>query len=108
MLARRATHEEIGMVLGIHLNTLRRHHKELLRTCFEETNNAMWHSLYEQGIGIPGKPARGKELAQPATPPNVKATIAWLKFKGGAVEEIRTVVAGDEKRPLRVRVELVG
>lgn len=65
---------EICIVLGISKKTLRKHFPHELATAFIRAKNTMWVSLFNQGLG-----SREDKI-----PPNVKATIAWLEFKGGA------------------------
>lgn len=76
--------DEIARVLGIDPKTLRKHFPDEIATAYARAQDRMWRSLYVQGIGTPARKAdKTKGIsASVAIPPNVKATIAWLEFKG--------------------------
>jgi hypothetical protein len=96
--------DEICMVLRISAMTLRKHFRHELDTAFIRAQDTMWRSLFNQGVGSParkGDPARGIP-ATPATPPNVKATIAWLEFRANASKRVTVVDGGTEVDPKKL------
>lgn len=96
-----ATHNEIAKVLGKSHVTLRKHFRAELDNGFLQAQDRVWRSLFNQAVGSPARAAdkaRGLPAVE-AVPPNVKAAIAWLEFKGGASKRVTIVDGGTEVDP---------